>query len=151
VVSQDFFESQTNMNASSSNIAAKLQDAIDIVDFNQLSEPIAGIGMTATIDDNKNISVNANVQFISKADDGRFYLGLYLVEDKLVHSQANQGNNAVPQICAKKQFITKYFWRKFCQWSGCQRCNLHGTGQSEQRFRKQRKFKNCRYHLEQKQ
>jgi hypothetical protein len=108
-----FFESQTNMNATSSNIATKLQEAIDIVDFNQLSEPIAGIGMTATIDDNNKISVNANVQFISKAEDGRFYLGLYLVEDKLVHPQANQGNNAVHRYVLRNSLLPSTFGENF--------------------------------------
>lgn len=108
-----FFESQTNMNASSSNIASKLEDAAAIVEFNQLSDPIAGIGMTATIDDNKNISVSADVEFISNAEDGRFYLGLYLVEDKLVHPQANQGDNAIHRYVLRNSLLPSTFGENF--------------------------------------
>jgi hypothetical protein len=104
-----FYESQTNMNASSSNIATKVNEAVSIVDLNQILDPIAGIGLLATIDDQKNIQVNADVQFFTAVEVGNYFLGLYLVEDKLVHSQANQGPNAVHRYVLRESLFSNTF------------------------------------------
>ena len=45
------------MNASNSNIPQKIDEAKSIVEINDLFDPIAGIGLTATLNDDKKLDV----------------------------------------------------------------------------------------------
>jgi hypothetical protein len=108
-----FYESYTNMNASNSNIPQKIEEAKSIVEFNDLFEPIAGIGLTATLNDDKKLDVMTNILFLSEAEGGNFYLGLYLIEDKVIHNQANQGQNAVHRYILRNSILPATFGENF--------------------------------------
>ncbi|MBK6783379.1 MAG: Omp28-related outer membrane protein [Saprospiraceae bacterium] len=108
-----FYESQTNMNASNSNIPQKIDEAKSIVEINDLFDPIAGIGLTATLNDDKKLDVMTNILFLSDAEGGNFYLGLYLIEDKVIHNQANQGQNAVHRYVLRNSILPATFGENF--------------------------------------
>lgn len=104
-----FFEGQTNMNASSNNVAEKILDAESIVEINALFEPLAGVGVEATINDDRTLEVKANVEFLANVEGGNYFLALYLVEDKLVHKQQNVGPNAVHRYVLRRSLLPTTF------------------------------------------
>lgn len=104
-----FFEGQTNMNASSNNVAAKVLEAESIVELNNLLDPLAGVGVEATINDDNTIAVKASVEFLTAVEGGNYFLGLYLVEDNLVHYQQNIGPNAVHRYVLQRSLLPTTF------------------------------------------
>ncbi|MFZ1704034.1 MAG: Omp28-related outer membrane protein [Saprospiraceae bacterium] len=104
-----FFEGQSNMNVSSGNIPQKLDEAESIVDLNAILDPFAGIGVTATIDDDNTLEVKAEVEFLSNVEMGNYYLGLYLVEDNVVHFQQSIGSNAVHRYILRRSLLSSTF------------------------------------------
>ena len=104
-----FFEGQTNMNASSNNVATKILEAESIVELNTLLDPLAGVGVEATINDDNTMAIKASVEFLSAVEGGNYFLGLYLVEDKLVHYQQNIGPNAVHRYVLQRSLLPTTF------------------------------------------
>jgi hypothetical protein len=104
-----FYVNGTDINANSSNIATKLTDTKDEVDFNELSAPFAGIGINAVYSPlTKSVSIQAKVEVLEKIDNGDYTLGLYLLEDE-VWMQANQGANALHTNVMKSSFFNNVF------------------------------------------
>lgn len=104
-----FFEGLENMNVTSGNIPTKIEEAEAIVELNNFSDAFAGVGILATIDDDNTLDVSADVEFLAPVEDGNYFLGLYLLEDKLVAYQQNQGQNAVHRYVLRNRILPATF------------------------------------------
>lgn len=79
-----FFVDGVNINVTESRIPTKLEETQLEVDFKKDLTTIAGVGITAKLDEvEKSISVDAKVEFLTDVEGGDYYFGLYLLEDVL--------------------------------------------------------------------
>jgi hypothetical protein len=107
-----FYADGTDLNVSSGNQVARLQDAKDIATYNSAVTPYAGIGIDATLDESNDIlSIKTKVEILEKIDDGEYYLGLYLLED-LNWKQESKGANAQHKNVIKSSLFNSTFGRK---------------------------------------
>lgn len=81
-----FFVNEVNQSAFSSNIGDKRTEIKEQVDAAFDSQPIANVGFDPVFV-NGEIKVDAKVKFFQNAT-GNFYLGIYLLEDNVMASQA---------------------------------------------------------------
>jgi hypothetical protein len=104
-----FYVNGVNINATSGNQTAKLNDTKDEVDFNMGSSPFAGVGINATLNDATDVlTVDAKVKFLEKVEGGDYHLALYLLED--VNSfQANRGSSALHKGLMRASLIGDSF------------------------------------------
>ena len=104
-----FFEGLENMNVTSSNIPQKIAEAESIVELNNISDAFAGVGIVATLSDDKTLDVSADVEFLAPVENGNYFLGLYLLEDKLIAYQQSQGQNAVHRYVLRNRILPSTF------------------------------------------
>lgn len=104
-----FFEGLENMNVNSSNISQKISEAESIVELNNISDAFAGVGILATLSDDKTLDVSADVEFLAPVENGNYFLGLYLIEDNLVAYQQSQGQNAVHRYVLRNRILPTTF------------------------------------------
>jgi hypothetical protein len=101
-----FYVEGIDLNATPNNIAAKVAEAEDIVNFTLAQPAYAGIGIEAILSSVTNrLDVKAKVEFLQPVEGGDYYLGLYLVEDSLVAYQQSQGQNAVHRYVLRRSLL----------------------------------------------
>lgn len=77
-----FFENHENLNANSNNIEKVISDIKGIVELQSGFSTYAGVGIKANLDeDTKTLSADVKIEFFSDAEDGNYFVGLYLLED----------------------------------------------------------------------
>jgi hypothetical protein len=105
-----FYIDGTDMNATSGNVNAKVEEAKLIVDFNSFLAPFAGVGINAELSKtNQNtLKVDAVVEFLSDIEGGDYYLGLYLLED-VIHMQAAKGNSELHKSVLRSSLLPTAF------------------------------------------
>ncbi|MBK9257089.1 MAG: Omp28-related outer membrane protein [Saprospiraceae bacterium] len=102
-----FFVEGDDIKATNSNTVAKLAEVGDIIDFSLSQLPYAGVGIDAELNTETNtLTINAKVEFLSNAEGGDYYLGLYLIEDNVVASQQPIGNNAVHRNLLRRSLLS---------------------------------------------
>ncbi|MBC7884837.1 MAG: T9SS type A sorting domain-containing protein [Saprospiraceae bacterium] len=89
-----FYLEGIDLNANANNIDEKVNEAEIVVDYNSTISPYAGVGLEATFSEtnDKTLTVNARVEFLTEVEGGDYYLGLYLLED-VIHHQASRSQN----------------------------------------------------------
>lgn len=70
-----------------------VQNVMNAVEANYQSDPVAGVGLDAAVEDGL-LQVRGKVEFFQVAG-GHYYLGFYLIEDSVVAQQSVQGANAI--------------------------------------------------------
>ncbi len=88
-----FILNNDNQSVNTSNMATKRTEIANQVAANAAQSPMANVGLTVTINNNE-LTIHTLTRFFQDAS-GEYYLGLYLVEDGIVHYQASIGNGAV--------------------------------------------------------
>jgi Secretion system C-terminal sorting domain len=107
-----FYADGTNLNLSNSNGTQTLEDAKLIVEFNQDSPPFAGIGINAGLNESTDsLYVDTKVEFLSEAEGGDYYLGLYLLED-VTHMQASRGSNELHKNVLRSSLLEGAFGKQ---------------------------------------
>lgn len=107
-----FYADGTNLNLSNSNGAQTLEDAKLIVEFNQSLLPFAGVGINAGLNETTDsLFVDTKVEFLSEAEGGDYYLGLYLLED-VTHTQASRGSNELHKNVLRSSLLEGAFGKQ---------------------------------------
>ena len=88
-----FILNNEDQGVSSGTIAAKRVEIKDQIDANAAESPLANAGILATLDGDV-LNVKTKTQFF-QATSGEYYLGVYIIENGIVASQAGQGAGAV--------------------------------------------------------
>jgi hypothetical protein len=102
-----FYWNEVNQNASSGNIANTRTSIKNLVDAAYEASPIANAGFAPIYQDGA-IQVKSKVKFF-KAAEGEFYLGIYLLEDKVQANQAGQTGIASHRFVMRECF-TQSTW-----------------------------------------
>lgn len=102
-----FYFNNTDGQVSSGNAEAKRIEFRDMVQDLSQSMPIVNAGMTLTLDGDQ-LDVATKTKFFQEAS-GEFYIGVYVVEDEVIHSQAGQGSNAVHEKILRGAVTTESF------------------------------------------
>lgn len=100
-----FFLNNDNIGVSSSNVNAKVDEVFETAGFLNEFQAFAGVGLDTYLNANGDeLTVYANVKFFAQLD-GEYYLGLYLIQDNLIHNQSGRGNDV-----AHKNVVTHSFF-----------------------------------------
>lgn len=88
-----FYVNNTNQNFSSNNWTSKTEDTKKMIEDNYKASPIVNAGIMASLNGNT-LNVKTKTRFFKSAE-GEFYLGVYVIEDKVVNYQASRSSAAV--------------------------------------------------------
>jgi hypothetical protein len=77
-----------------------VSEVLAAVEASEATMPIAGVGVEAAINEG-NLKVTGKVSFYEEVD-AEFYLGFYIIEDSVVHSQSAQGANAIHRYIVRE-------------------------------------------------
>lgn len=90
-----FFLNTDDINVNSGNINAKIDEVFETTAALNSFSAFAGVGIDTYLNGaGDELTVYANVKFFASLE-GEYYLGLYLIQDNYVATQAGQGNDAV--------------------------------------------------------
>ncbi|MEZ4909970.1 MAG: Omp28-related outer membrane protein [Saprospiraceae bacterium] len=103
-----FFEGSQSIGVNSSNMTTALDDLKAVVEYNDLNLAFAGVGITAQLDDQNTLKVDATVEILQDIPNGTYYLGLYLVED-IMHNQTGKSGLVLHENVLTKSFFTEDF------------------------------------------
>lgn len=87
-----FYLNNTNQNITSGNRESRLSEVKEKVDDNYEASVVANTGLTASLSGNI-LTVNTKTRFFQQAE-GEFYLGVYIIEDNVIHQQASRSSMA---------------------------------------------------------
>lgn len=100
-----FFLNNDNIGVNGSNVNAKIDEVFETASFLNDFPAFAGVGIDANLNaSGDELMVSANVKFFAELE-GEYYLGLYLIQNNLIHNQSGRGNNV-----AHKNVITHSFF-----------------------------------------
>lgn len=100
-----FFLNTDDINVSSNNVNAKIDEVFDTAAGLNSFSGFAGVGIDTYLNGaGDELKVYANVKFFANLE-GEYYLGLYLIQDNFISTQAGQGSSA-----AHKNLLTHSFF-----------------------------------------
>lgn len=79
---------------------ASVSEILAAVEASEAEMPMAGVGVEAAINEG-NLKVSGKVDFYENVE-AEFYLGFYIIEDSVVHSQSAQGANAIHRYIVRE-------------------------------------------------
>lgn len=88
-----FYLGNIEQGVSAGNVASKRAEVKDSVDANFLKAPLANTGMDAFMTGDQ-LEVKTKTKFFQDAD-GEYYVGVYVIEDDVVHTQAGNSSMAI--------------------------------------------------------
>jgi hypothetical protein len=109
-----FVNTDEDLNVNSSNVNAKVDEAVLIIEGLSGLGSLAGMGTNAVLK-NKDLKVDTKVKFYDKIDAGEYYVGTYLVKKNLVWTQASVGPNAVHHSVLDKSLDIDFFGQKIAK------------------------------------
>ena len=105
---------EEDLNLNSGNVAETVDLAIASIDLWSSLGAIVGMGTEAKLRDN-DLTVDSKIQFYDTAEDGEFYIGLYIVQKNRVANQTSVGPNAVHHSILTNSILPNPFGEKIAE------------------------------------
>ncbi len=102
-----FYVNNEDQFVNSGNVSAKLDEVRGQVDANFQQAPLANAGIEATLAGTE-LTIKTKTRFF-QATEGKYYLGLYILENNLVSPQAANSNTAIHQKVLRTAVTTDHF------------------------------------------